>query len=189
MNKESLISNTRNCGPLSLFVTHVSSLNNWSHMYKTVHWVCFCVTRFQWSRRKACCLGLLTCFCHFCYWEQWPSHFSEDLWVKPRESFWICPALQLVITEIWGHKHSMVTVTLLALLQVVLDCPLDTCFTYIYQYEPYLKDPVGFPRIMVSLDKNTPVHTWFKPIFPWLKHGLVCLCYRCWCICFTLHLC
>lgn len=53
----------------------------------------------------------------------------------------------------------MVTITPPALLQVVLDCPLDTCFTYIYQYEPYLKDPVGFPRIMVSLEKNTPVHT------------------------------
>lgn len=38
--------------------------------------------------------------------------------------------------------------------QVVLDCPLDTCFTYIYQYEPYLKDPVGFPRVMVRLQKN-----------------------------------
>nr|XP_046265217.1 transmembrane 6 superfamily member 2 isoform X1 [Scatophagus argus] len=32
---------------------------------------------------------------------------------------------------------------------VVLDCPLDTCFTYTYQYEPYLKDPVGFPRVMM----------------------------------------
>ncbi|KAM6990432.1 transmembrane 6 superfamily member 2 [Tautogolabrus adspersus] len=32
---------------------------------------------------------------------------------------------------------------------VVLDCPLDACFTYIYQYEPYLKDPVGFPRVMM----------------------------------------
>lgn len=32
---------------------------------------------------------------------------------------------------------------------VILDCPLDTCFTYIYQYEPYLKDPVGFPRVMM----------------------------------------
>ncbi|XP_076601448.1 transmembrane 6 superfamily member 2-like [Chaetodon auriga] len=32
---------------------------------------------------------------------------------------------------------------------VVLDCPLDTCFTYIYQFEPYLKDPVGFPRVMM----------------------------------------
>ncbi|XP_034744042.1 transmembrane 6 superfamily member 2 isoform X2 [Etheostoma cragini] len=32
---------------------------------------------------------------------------------------------------------------------VVLDCPLDACFTYVYQYEPYLKDPVGFPRVMM----------------------------------------
>ncbi|XP_030220513.1 transmembrane 6 superfamily member 2 [Gadus morhua] len=32
---------------------------------------------------------------------------------------------------------------------VVLDCPLDACFTYTYQYEPYLKDPVGFPRVMM----------------------------------------
>ncbi|KAA8577557.1 hypothetical protein FQN60_017439 [Etheostoma spectabile] len=27
---------------------------------------------------------------------------------------------------------------------VVLDCPLDACFTYVYQYEPYLKDPLAF---------------------------------------------
>nr|XP_023653769.1 transmembrane 6 superfamily member 2 isoform X1 [Paramormyrops kingsleyae]XP_023653771.1 transmembrane 6 superfamily member 2 isoform X1 [Paramormyrops kingsleyae]XP_023653772.1 transmembrane 6 superfamily member 2 isoform X1 [Paramormyrops kingsleyae] len=32
---------------------------------------------------------------------------------------------------------------------VVLDCPLDSCFNYIYQYEPYLKDPVGYPRVMM----------------------------------------
>ncbi|KAG7273172.1 hypothetical protein CRUP_019299 [Coryphaenoides rupestris] len=32
---------------------------------------------------------------------------------------------------------------------VVLDCPLDACFTYTFQYEPYLKDPVGFPRVMM----------------------------------------
>lgn len=34
---------------------------------------------------------------------------------------------------------------------VVLDCPLDFCFTYIYQYEPYLKDPVAFPRVMMLI--------------------------------------
>lgn len=34
---------------------------------------------------------------------------------------------------------------------VALDCPLDACFNYIYQYEPYLKDPVGFPRIMMLM--------------------------------------
>lgn len=37
-------------------------------------------------------------------------------------------------------------------LQVVLDCPLDACFTYIYQFEPYLKDPVGFPKFTVSFE-------------------------------------
>lgn len=51
--------------------------------------------------------------------------------------------------------YSMAIITHLVLLQVVLDCPLDTCFTYIYQYEPYLKDPVGFPRVMVSLERNS----------------------------------
>lgn len=37
---------------------------------------------------------------------------------------------------------------------MVLDCPLDSCFSYVYQYEPYLKDPVAFPRVMVSLEKK-----------------------------------
>ncbi|XP_035025070.1 transmembrane 6 superfamily member 2 [Hippoglossus stenolepis] len=46
---------------------------------------------------------------------------------------------------------------------VVLDCPLDTCFTYIYQYEPYLKDPVGFPRVtmLVYLFYALPLLTVF----------------------------
>ncbi|XP_076847387.1 transmembrane 6 superfamily member 2 isoform X2 [Brachyhypopomus gauderio] len=30
---------------------------------------------------------------------------------------------------------------------VVLECALDFCFTYIYQYEPYLKDNVAFPKV------------------------------------------
>lgn len=34
---------------------------------------------------------------------------------------------------------------------VVLDCPLDACFNYNYHYEPYLKDPVGFPRVMMLM--------------------------------------
>uniref|UniRef100_A0A3B4AYR9 EXPERA domain-containing protein n=1 Tax=Periophthalmus magnuspinnatus TaxID=409849 RepID=A0A3B4AYR9_9GOBI len=34
---------------------------------------------------------------------------------------------------------------------VVLECPLDACFNYIYQFEPYLKDPVGFPRVMMLM--------------------------------------
>ncbi|XP_063075494.1 transmembrane 6 superfamily member 1 [Engraulis encrasicolus] len=32
---------------------------------------------------------------------------------------------------------------------VVLDCRLDVCFTYIYKYEPYLKDGVAFPKVMM----------------------------------------
>ncbi|XP_077472034.1 transmembrane 6 superfamily member 2-like [Stigmatopora argus] len=32
---------------------------------------------------------------------------------------------------------------------VVLDCPLDFCFKYLYQFEPYLKDPVAFPKVMM----------------------------------------
>lgn len=33
--------------------------------------------------------------------------------------------------------------------QVVLDCPTDACFIYIYQYEPYLRDPVAYPKVQV----------------------------------------
>ncbi|XP_028672101.1 transmembrane 6 superfamily member 2b [Erpetoichthys calabaricus] len=32
---------------------------------------------------------------------------------------------------------------------VSLECPLDSCFTYVYQYEPYIKDPVAYPRLQM----------------------------------------
>ncbi|KAG8454908.1 hypothetical protein GDO86_001216 [Hymenochirus boettgeri] len=32
---------------------------------------------------------------------------------------------------------------------LVLDCPSDSCFTYIYQYEPYLRDPVAYPKVQM----------------------------------------
>ncbi|NXA07433.1 TM6S2 protein, partial [Sapayoa aenigma] len=32
---------------------------------------------------------------------------------------------------------------------VVLDCPSDSCFEYIYQHEPYLRDPVAYPKVQV----------------------------------------
>nr|XP_020139431.1 transmembrane 6 superfamily member 2 [Microcebus murinus] len=32
---------------------------------------------------------------------------------------------------------------------VVLDCPMDACFAYIYQYEPYLRDPVAYPKVQM----------------------------------------
>ncbi|XP_069915170.1 transmembrane 6 superfamily member 2 isoform X2 [Oryctolagus cuniculus] len=34
---------------------------------------------------------------------------------------------------------------------VVLDCPTDACFVYIYQYEPYLRDPVAYPKVQMLL--------------------------------------
>lgn len=39
----------------------------------------FVLDRFQPSRTKVCCLGRLTCCCHFCYWQRCPSPYSEDL--------------------------------------------------------------------------------------------------------------
>lgn len=31
-----------------------------------------------------------------------------------------------------------------------MDSPLEACGVYLQHYEPYLKDPVGFPRVMVT---------------------------------------
>lgn len=46
--------------------------------------------------------------------------------------------------------HPSLPLLSLYLQQVILECSLDSCFSYIYQYEPYMKDSVGFPKVMVS---------------------------------------
>lgn len=43
--------------------------------------------------------------------------------------------------------------------QVVLDCPADSCFEYIYQHEPYLRDPVAYPKVQVSAGGGDPCAT------------------------------
>ncbi|NXW81206.1 TM6S2 protein, partial [Hirundo rustica] len=35
--------------------------------------------------------------------------------------------------------------------QVVLDCPADSCFDYTYLHEPYLRDPVGYPKVQMLI--------------------------------------
>uniref|UniRef100_A0A8D2L5A0 Transmembrane 6 superfamily member 2 n=1 Tax=Varanus komodoensis TaxID=61221 RepID=A0A8D2L5A0_VARKO len=32
---------------------------------------------------------------------------------------------------------------------VVLNCPADACFNYIYHHEPYLRDPVAYPKVQM----------------------------------------
>ncbi|KAM8849292.1 transmembrane 6 superfamily member 2 [Spinachia spinachia] len=84
---------------------------------------------------------------------------SQLLFCRDRE-IPVIPADQIAVEQKKGLLSRPVDLLLSVLLLaamafsvfrgfVVLDCPLDACFTYIYQYEPYLKDPVGFPRVMM----------------------------------------
>uniref|UniRef100_A0A8C6T468 Transmembrane 6 superfamily member 2 n=1 Tax=Neogobius melanostomus TaxID=47308 RepID=A0A8C6T468_9GOBI len=57
---------------------------------------------------------------------------------------------------IWRPQDLVLVVLLLGAIAftilrglVALDAPLEVCSDYLRQYEPYLKDPVGFPRVMM----------------------------------------
>ncbi|TWW57717.1 Transmembrane 6 superfamily member 1 [Takifugu flavidus] len=39
---------------------------------------------------------------------------------------------------------------------VAMDSPLEACGVYLQHYEPYLKDPVGFPRVMLLSEDRPP---------------------------------
>ncbi|KAM9730534.1 transmembrane 6 superfamily member 2 isoform 3-T3 [Dama dama] len=66
---------------------------------------------------------------------------------------------------------------------VVLDCPMDACFVYIYQYEPYLRDPVSYPKVQAqfshmgaSMHLRTPF-TYRVPEDAWTSFFLCNLLY------------
>ncbi|XP_057273440.1 hyaluronan and proteoglycan link protein 4-like isoform X1 [Pezoporus wallicus] len=51
---------------------------------------------------------------------------------------------------------------------VVLDCPADSCFEYIYQHEPYLRDPVAYPKVQMLISMF-----YVLPFFCLCIYGLV----------------
>ncbi|XP_006639918.1 transmembrane 6 superfamily member 2b [Lepisosteus oculatus] len=90
-----------------------------------------------------------------------PMWAAITLFHRPRE-LPIIPADTIAAEQRKGLLHRPLDMILLLFLLwamviaifrgfVVLECPLDFCFTYIYQYEPYLKDPVVFPKVLMLL--------------------------------------
>ncbi|KAK2868363.1 hypothetical protein Q7C36_000234 [Tachysurus vachellii] len=84
---------------------------------------------------------------------------AVKLFKRPRE-LPIIPADKVAADQkkrlLYRPKDLLLTLTLLGAMAftvfrgfVVLECTLDMCFTYIYQYEPYMKDSVSFPKVMM----------------------------------------
>ncbi|XP_009993380.1 PREDICTED: hyaluronan and proteoglycan link protein 4 [Chaetura pelagica] len=66
---------------------------------------------------------------------------------------------------------------------VVLDCPADSCFEYIYQHEPYLRDPVAYPKVQMLI-----YLFYVLPFFCLCIYGLVlpgCSCLPDWSLVFA----
>ncbi|XP_050842104.1 transmembrane 6 superfamily member 2 isoform X2 [Serinus canaria] len=75
---------------------------------------------------------------------------SKPLYRRPQDLLLI---LILILTAAFTFFRGM----------VVLDCPADSCFDYTYLHEPYLRDPVGYPKVQAqfahlgsSLHSRTP---------------------------------
>lgn len=97
---------------------------------------CLVTCRWRWSRSECCFLGRSTWCSHSASSAPSSSLSSEGLWVSAHPS---------VYPSISSITHSSPF-----FIKVILECSLDSCFNYIYQYEPYMKDNVGFPKVMVS---------------------------------------
>ncbi|NWR95878.1 TM6S2 protein, partial [Furnarius figulus] len=83
------------------------------------------------------------------------------LFRQPKER--LCLSPEKVAEEqgkaLYQRPHDVALVLVLLLLatftffrgMVVLDCPSDSCFEYIYQHEPYLRDPVAYPKVQMLI--------------------------------------
>ncbi|XP_054837826.1 transmembrane 6 superfamily member 2 [Eublepharis macularius] len=52
---------------------------------------------------------------------------------------------------------------------IVLDCSADACFDYVYQHEPYLRDPVAYPKVQMLV-----FLFYLLPYFCLCLYGLLC---------------
>ncbi|XP_039942410.1 transmembrane 6 superfamily member 2 [Hirundo rustica] len=63
---------------------------------------------------------------------------SKPLYRRPQDALLI---LMLILTAAFTFFRGL----------VVLDCPADSCFDYTYLHEPYLRDPVGYPKVQMLI--------------------------------------
>ncbi|KAM4883989.1 transmembrane 6 superfamily member 2 [Sylvia borin] len=68
--------------------------------------------------------------------EQIAEEQSKPLYRRPQDVLLI---LLLILTAAFTFFRGL----------VVLDCPADLCFDYTYLREPYLRDPVGYPKVQM----------------------------------------
>uniref|UniRef100_K7GH25 Transmembrane 6 superfamily member 2 n=1 Tax=Pelodiscus sinensis TaxID=13735 RepID=K7GH25_PELSI len=87
---------------------------------------------------------------------------AEGLWLED------CDGSFLPYLEAQGFKGGRGIV-------VVLDCPSDSCFDYIYQYEPYLRDPVAYPKVQMLVYMFYVLPFFGLGVYGWLPDwALVC---------------
>ncbi|XP_057896917.1 transmembrane 6 superfamily member 2 [Melospiza georgiana] len=70
--------------------------------------------------------------------EQIAEEQRKPLYQRPQDLLLI---LILILTAAFTFFRGM----------VVLDCPADSCFDYTYLHEPYLRDPVGYPKVQMLI--------------------------------------
>ncbi|NXN93964.1 TM6S2 protein, partial [Rhinopomastus cyanomelas] len=90
-----------------------------------------------------------------------PAWAGVKLFQQPKALPCISPEKVAEEQRKWLHRRPQDVGLILVLLltiaftffrgMVVLDCPADSCFNYIYQHEPYLRDPVAYPKVQMLI--------------------------------------